>query len=297
VIKFLRKNKFDILHANSPKAAIPIILSNKRKFLTTIHDFTPFETKLTKFPFEKYLIKLVAKKSTIITTVSNSIRNKFKEFIPNIDLKKIITIYNGIEKKFKPYPRKGEELKRNLGIDGPIILYIGRITPYKGVDYIIKAYKLAKETIPDIKLIIGGTPDFLMEKKYKIWKDTYQDIDFMGYIAEEELPYYYSMADIFINYSSSSEGFGLTPLEALACGTPIICSSIKVYREIFGNYAIYVPPQNPIRLAKTIIKFMKNNHLSEELVINAKKLIKKYTWDEVINRLERIYYNLSVSED
>jgi len=289
VIKFLRKNNFDIIHANSAKAAIPILFSNKRRFITTIHDFTPFETRLTRFPFEKYLIKLIANQSSVITTVSNTVKNKFKKFLPEIKFNKVYTIYNGIDKRFKPYPRKSEELKHRLGLEGPIILYIGRITAYKGVEHIIRAYKNIEKSIPKVNLVIGGTPDYLMEKQYERWKNEHQNICFVGYVSEKELPHYYSMADIFINYSSSSEGFGLTPLEALACGTPVICSSINVYKEIFKDSALYVPPKDSKELANSIIKLLSDKELRDKLIQKAQKVLTKYNWDAVINRLEKIY--------
>lgn len=289
IIKYLRTHDFDIIHANSAKAAIPVIFSNKKKFITTIHDFTPFETKLTHFPFEKYLIKFIANKSTIITTVSNTVRNTFKSILPDLDIKKVITIYNGIEERFKPYPLQGEELKKKLGLKGPIILSIGRITQYKGVDYLISAFEIVKKSFPEVNLIIGGTPDYLMEKQYHMWKKEHQDISFVGYISEEQLPYYYSMADIFVNYSSSSEGFGLTPLEALACGTPTICSSIDVFKEILGDFALLIPPQDSKSLANSIIKILNSKELSNKLVQNGKKVLAKYSWEAVINRLEKIY--------
>jgi len=289
VVTFLRKHNFDILHANSAKAAIPILFSNKKRFITTIHDFTPFETNLTRFPFEKYLIKLIAKQSSVITTVSKTVKNKFMKFLPKIDYNKVYTIYNGIEEKFKPYPHKSEELNQRLGLKGPIILYLGRITAYKGVEHIIKAYKIVKHTIPNVNLVIGGTPDYMMEKQYQKWKKEYQDISFVGYVSEEDLPYFYSMADIFINYSSSSEGFGLTPLEAIACGTPIICSSIDVYKEIFADSALFVPPNNSKALAQSIIKLLNDKELREKLIQKAQKVLSKYNWDTVVNRLEKIY--------
>lgn len=99
VIKFLRTHSFDIIHANSAKAALPIILSNRKKFFCTIHDFTPFETELTTIPIERLLIKYVSKRASIITTVSNFVKREFQHYIPRIDKKKIVTIYNGIEKK------------------------------------------------------------------------------------------------------------------------------------------------------------------------------------------------------
>ena len=294
-LKFLRKHDFDIIHANSAKAAIPILLSTRKRFFTTIHDFTPFETQLTQFPFEKYLIKLIASKSSIITTVSKTVKNKFKIYLPKIKFDKVFTIYNGIDEKFKPYPREGEVLKQRLGLEGPIILYMGRITAYKGVEHIITAYKIVKITNPDVNLVIGGTPDFIMEKQYQKWKKEYHDISFVGYVSEEELPYYYSMADIFINYSSSSEGFGLTPLEALACGTPIICSSIDVYKEILTDSALFVPPKNPKELANSISKLLSDEESGVKLIQKAQKVLIKYNWDAVINRLQKIYefFNLN----
>lgn len=289
VLKYLRNNKFDIIHANSAKAAFPIILAKKKRFITTIHDFTPFETKLTSFPIEKLLIRYVAKKSTYITTVSNYIRQKFRIYVPNLDIDKVFTIYNGIENRFKPNTTESAALKIKMNIIGPVLLYVGRITTYKGVDHIIEAYKSAKKEISNLNLIIGGKPDYLMEKIYESWKTKYKDIRFVGYIAEDEVPIFYSMADIFLTYSQSSEGFGLTPLEALSCGTPVICSSIPVYKEILQNSALFVPPKNPQLLAGKISLLLNDKALRERILKNAQKLVQKYSWDKVGDKLESIY--------
>ncbi|MHA2288489.1 MAG: glycosyltransferase family 4 protein [Promethearchaeota archaeon] len=289
VFKFLRKHKFDIIHANSAKAALPIIIAGRKKFFCTIHDFTPFETELTKIPLEKMLIKFVSMRATTITTVSNFVKREFLHFIPRIDKNKIATIYNGIEKKYRPYPLEAKRIKGRLNIQGPVLLYIGRITPYKGVNDIIKAYRIVKTEIPTVNLVIGGKPDFLMEKEYNDWREKYHDIHFMGYLPEDEVPYYFSMGDIFITYSSSSEGFGLTPLEAISCGTPVICSSILVYREILQNNALFVPPKAPLKLAEKIIFLLNDNELRRNLVENAQEFIKKYSWNTVGKRLENEY--------
>ncbi len=289
VIKFLRNNNFDIIHANSAKAALPIILSNQKRFICTIHDFTPFETKLTRIPLEKFLIKFVSKKASLITTVSNYVKQEFQYFIPKIDKNKIVTIYNGIEEKYNPYPIEAQRLKEKLNIKGPVLLYIGRIAPYKGVSNIIEAYKLVKNEIPNLNLVIGGKPDYLMEKTYNNWKNENKDIYFMGYLPEEEVPFYYSMGDIFITFSSSSEGFGLTSLEAISCGTPVICSSISVYREILKNHALFVPPKDSKELAEKIKILLNDNELRKEIVKDAQDFIKKYSWNAVGKRLEEEY--------
>ena len=297
VIKFLRTNSFDIIHANSPKAALPIILAGRTKFICTIHDFTPFETELTTIPLEKLLIKFISKRASKIITVSNFVKRQFQHHIPKIDNKKITTIYNGIEEQYKPYPVEAQKLKEKLHIQGYVLLYIGRITSYKGVENIIKAYRIVKAKIPNLNLVIGGKPDYLMETEYKNWKKIYKDVHFMGYLPEDEVPYYYTMGDIFVTYSSSSEGFGLTSLEAISCGTPVICSSILVYREILRDNALFAPPRNSIKLAEKIKILLKDDELRNNLVKNAQKYIKKYSWNTVGKRLENEYLRFLNNRD
>ena len=160
---------------------------------------------------------------------------------------------------------------------------------YKDIENVIKAYKYAKKEIPNLELVIGGTPDFYMKEIYKRWKQKYKDIHFIGFIPEVELPIYYSMGDVFITYSYSSEGFGLTPIEAIACGTPAICSSIGAYSEVLQDNAIFVPPKNPKFLARELINLIKDDEKRKELLKHAQNFISKYSWDSVGKKLEEVY--------
>lgn len=292
VIKFLRSNDFDIIHANAPKGALPVILANKKRFITTIHDLGPFETKFTAIPVEKILIKQVVQKSTIITTCSEFIRKEINYYIPEANINRIFNLYSAIEDKFKPYPKEAQRLKEKLGIKGPVLLYIGRVAHYKGVDDIIKAYTVVKKEIPDLTLVIGGNPDFSTQKKYNEWKRKYKDIRFVGFVSNQEIPYYYTMGDIFITYSHASEGFGLTPIESIACGTPVICSSLLAYKEVLKDNAIFVPPRNPDKLALEITRLIKDDDLRNNLIEKAQKFIKRYTWFEVGKKLENVYQKM-----
>jgi glycosyltransferase involved in cell wall biosynthesis len=291
-IKFLRNHDFDIVHGNGPKGVLPIILANKKKFISTIHDLGPFETKFTKIPIERLLIKYSAKKSTYITTCADSIRKDIKRFIPSVEIKKMFNLYSAIEKKYKPLPKKASKLKEKLDIKGPVLLYIGRITKYKGVNDIINAYYLAKRQIPNLNLVLGGKPDFSMERIFQDWKQQFKDIHFVGFISEKEIPIYYSMGDVFVTYSYASEGFGLTPIEAIACGTPVICSSIEAYKEVLQNNAIFVPPKNPEQLAKEVIDLLKNDYKRNQLIEKAQIFIKKYSWESVGKKLEKVYQKM-----
>lgn len=292
VFKYLLEHDFDIVHGNGPKGTFPIILINKKRIISTIHDLGPFETHSSRISLEKYLIKFVATKASYLTTVSNMVKREFKYYFPQIKNEKIQVIYNGVTDNFRPYPKKAKQLKHSLGIKGPILIYIGRIAPNKGVEYIIKAFRIAKKTFSDLNLIIGGKPDFSMKLKYERWKNQYNDILFTGLIPEEKLPIYYSMADIFITYSHSSEGFGLTSIEAIACGTPVICSSLLVYKEILQNNAIFVPPKNPKLLSQKILTLLKNEEKRDQLIKKAQDFIKRYKWDNVGENLEKFYYTL-----
>ncbi|MFX0071927.1 MAG: glycosyltransferase family 4 protein [Candidatus Hermodarchaeota archaeon] len=290
VFKYLRTHKFDIIHGNGPKGALPIIIAGKKRFISSIYDLGPFEANYMQSPLEKLLIRLIAKKSTYITTSSNYSKNEFKYFIPDIDKRKIINTYLGIDEMYKPKPVKAEQLKRNLNLNGLILLYIGRIAYYKGVESIINAYYKIKKIYKDISLVIGGSPDFTMEKTYQRWKRDFSDINFVGFVPTKLLPVYYSMADIFITYSYASEGFGFTPIEAIACGTPVITSSIPAYREVLQDNAIFVPPKQPDLLAKEIINLIKNNELRKELIKKAQNFIKRYDWDMIGKKIEDIYF-------
>ena len=136
---------------------------------------------------------------------------------------------------------------------------------------------------------MGGKPDFYMEQIYQEWKKKYKDIYFVGFISEKEIPTYYSMGDIFVTYSYASEGFGLTPIEAIACGTPVICSSLSAYKEVLHDNAIFVPPKNPQELAKKIVQLLKDDNKRKTLIGKAQDFIKRYTWDSVGKKLEVVY--------
>ena len=289
VRRFLKSNNFDIIHCNAPKGSLPLLIFNKKRFISTIHDLGPFETKYSIFPIERYLFKKTTKKARYITTCSESVKQKIIRKVPKVNSNKIINLYSAIEDKFKPYPIEAEKLKQKLGIKGKTIIYVGRIALYKDIESIISAYKIAKNKIDNLNLVIGGIPDFLMKRTYNKWKKKYSDIIFTGFIPQDQLPIYYSMGDIYIAYSYASEGFGLTPIEAIACGTPVISSSIPIYKEILQDNAIFVPPKNPEILAKKIISLLKNDEERKLLVKNGQNYIKKYTWDSVGIKLKELY--------
>ena len=286
VFSILLKEKFDIIHGNGARVSIAFL---HRNFITTIHDLGPFEAKFTKIPIVPLLEKINALRAKRIITPSNTIKKGLKEHVPKLNSKKITCVYNPIDKNLKPDLEGGIKLKQKLGIKGSTILYLGRIAFYKGVEDLIKAYYIAKKDITDLNLVIAGAPTFKMKALYSNWKKKYTNIKFVGMVPEEEIQSYYSMADIFVTYSNVAEGFGLTPVESIACGTPVICSDLPAYREILGDFAILVPPKRPNALASEIVKFFKDEKIGKNLLKNSQNLVNKYSLDLFGKNLLRIY--------
>ena len=285
--KYLKNHEYDIIHANGARGALPVILAGK-KYVTHIHDVGPFQASFSAIPGLKWLEKKNAQTASKIMCGAQSARKEISHFM-EVDLDKIEVVSVGVDPEFKPLPENGQELKEHLGITGPTMFYVGRIAFYKGVDDIIKAYHLAKKVIPDLQCVIGGKPTLKMQSTVDQWKHDNPDIKFVGMIPDEELPTYYSMSDMFITYSYASEGFGITPVESLSCGTPVICSDLAAYKEVLQEQAVFVEPKNPKLLAKHIIDQVKHPEIGLEKVQTAGPLLQNYSWKEVVNRIENVY--------
>ncbi|OLS13453.1 MAG: group 1 glycosyl transferase [Promethearchaeota archaeon CR_4] len=291
VARKVMTNRFDIIHSNGSRSSLPLILTNQR-YITTIHDFGPFEAKFTKFPIMPFLERLNANRAIRIAIVSEVNRRGIWYYTGEKNARKSRVILNSIASNFYPQPERAQRLREQYRIQGPVIFYVGRIAFYKGIEDIIKAYYHVKKHIPDLTLMIGGKAELKMQDTYRIWKTQYPDVKFLGLITPEELPAYYSLADAFVTYSFASEGFGLTPIEALSCGTPVICSTLAAYREVLQNHAIFVPPQQPEKLANAIVDLLKDESKRKQMVKDAKPLLELYTPKTVIDRVEKIYEEL-----
>ncbi|QEE16004.1 glycosyltransferase family 4 protein [Promethearchaeum syntrophicum] len=287
--KYIKTHDFDIIQGNGSRGSLPVMFT-KKPYITLIHDMGPFEADFTKIPILKWLERRNANKAKQIITNSEITKTGIIEIMGG-SKEKIHTVYCGYDPSFKPQPKRAKELKQNLGIEGPVIYYVGRIAFYKGVDHIIEAYYHAKKEIPKLNLVIGGKPTLKMKDTVEKWKKENPDVNFVGLVKEEDMSTYYSMGDVFVTYSFASEGFGITPVESIACGTPVICSTMPAYQEILQDNAIFVERQRPDLLAKAFIDFFHHPEKNQEMMTKATEFIKRYTWDAVADRVEKVYEN------
>lgn len=169
---------------------------------------------------------------------------------------------------------------------------------YKGLDYLLKALKIVKKEIPDVKLIVGGKGklmDYYSHMSENL--DIKDNVEFHGFIPDEKIVEYYNKSNIFIlpSISSSQEGFGIVALEAMACKTPVISTEIVGVADDLknSNSGIIISPKEVNELAQSIIKLLNDENLQKKMGKNARKLIEdKYTWARVAKMTERIYKEL-----
>lgn len=253
----------------NPAGTGPIYYPNQ---ITTIHDISPIVHKewfSKKYAlWYQFITPSILKKSKKIITISEFSKSEILR-VYKIDEKKIKVIYNGFQKMYRiiEFGNQENEKIRN-SIPGNYFLYVGTIEPRKNINIILKAWeKYMKAKKDNFLVIIGSKDSGKVFAEYKLEKNN-NNIIIKGYVPNEEMPYYYGNALALI-YPSLYEGFGLPPLEAIACGTNIIISDIPVHKEIYKNIAFYFNPHNYNELLEIMINIEKIKFEREKLAIYA----------------------------
>jgi D-inositol-3-phosphate glycosyltransferase len=204
------------------------------------------------------------------------------------------------------YPVKKKEARKRLQLpaDEPVLLQLGRMVPRKGVDNVIKALGQLKKKGKKVSLlIVGGESDHPdlkqcpeLNRLYQIAQanNVTEQIHFAGRKQREQLKYYYAAADIFVT-TPWYEPFGITPLEAMACGTPVIGTNVGgiKYSVLDGQTGALVTPENPTELAQKIDELIFDQAKLAQLSSNAISRVNSYfTWDNVARKVSRLYHQI-----
>lgn len=203
---------------------------------------------------------------------------------------RIFVVYHGIDHSlFRP--REGRPL------DEPYVLFVGSEHPRKNLTTLLRAFKLLKERnrrMRNLKLLKVGASggreaSFRQETLQAINRlELEGDVIFAGFVAEEELPFYYSGAECFV-FPSLYEGFGFPPLEAMACSCPVIVSSAGSLPEVVGDAALVVPPTDHVALAQAMEEVITNGALRRRLVEAGLRRAAQFTWEKAAQETEKVY--------
>jgi glycosyltransferase involved in cell wall biosynthesis len=278
LLKYLRKNQNPLVinFANT----LPIFYKNK---ISVIHDIIfekyPFSTSFFYRKFYHYIFPIMIKKSKHIITVSEFSKKELIKFY-GIKESDISVVYNCVSNKFKRIETKY--------ID-KYILAVSSMAYHKNFPNVIDAF--LKIRTRNIKLLIVGgiNKKIFGRKSFAFIKKIKENcnIKFLGYVKEEELIKLYSNAECLV-YSSLYEGFGLPPLEAQACGCPIIVSNIPVFLEIYQDSAIYFNPLDINDIVNKIDLILGNKNLKIKLIEKGFLNVKKYSCENSVNKFINI---------
>lgn len=173
------------------------------------------------------------------------------------------------------------------------VLFVGRLETEKGIKYLIEAIPEILSKVVTAKFIIigkGSQEKMLKEVSKELHVD--ENIDFKGHIPNNQIVNYYADADL-LTIPSLSEGHALVPLEAIACGTPVVGTRIDGITEtvVDGYNGLLVKPEDHMELAKAIVKVLSNDELLMELTSNTRPSVQKFSWEHSVDRLRQILLN------
>ena len=219
--------------------------------VVTVHDAAPldhpewFERKFALW-YSALLPRLIRKVRAIIT-VSHFSKERIVRFT-GVEPERIHVIFNGVDRRFRPMdPATAKESVTRLGLSGPYILFVGSLEPRKNLKMLLKTWQLGG--FDGATLAVAGATGHLFQK-FEL-DSIPKGVRLLGRVKDDLLPALYSGAAGFV-YGSIYEGFGLPPLEALACGCPISVSDIPPHREVCGGTALYFDPFSPEDLSSRL---------------------------------------------
>lgn len=289
----LRRRPVDVLHVQytaPPFCRAPVI--------TTIHDLA-FEHLPETFTRRgktqlRLTVRRTARHAAHILTVSEFSRQDIIQTY-RLPPDKVTVTHNGCEAQFTPQPAfddEAEMIKQKFGITRDYLIAVGSVQPRKNLIRLLRAYARLRAQQPgfQLQLVIVGRHLWLYKEVLREIKQQNfaADVLVTGYASDEDLPALYRSA-VALVYPSLFEGFGLPPLEAMACGTPVITSNSSSLPEVVGRAALLVNPYEEEELAQAIWKLTNDIALRAQLREAGIQQARQFTWHAAAEKTLAIY--------
>ena len=296
----LEKNKYDIYHI--PQNGIGMCENISCPSIITLHDIIPLKMPETVSPvflkvFNEQLPTILNTTSSIIT-VSEFSKKDICEYF-NYPEEKVYVTQLAAEEMYKPLDKHycKKILKKRYSIDTDFILYVGGFSPRKNILGLIEAFNIVKnKTKKNLKLVIVGRHGFSYEtyKKRTIELKLESSVIFPGFIKTDDMPYFYNASSMLV-YPSFYEGFGLPVLEAMACATPVISSSLTSVPEVCGDASILINPSNIDDISSAILNIFNDKDLASSLIYRGLIHSSKFSWKKTAYNTLDAYENTLLS--
>lgn len=291
----------DIYHVPQNGVGLP---SNKScPFVITLHDVIPHKMPETVGDqylkiFNEKLPNIISQCDGIITVSEYSKQDIIETF--NFPKEKIYVTYLASEDIYKPYDKTISKsiIEKNYSISGEYILYIGGFSPRKNILGLLESFSLLLPKLKkDMKLVIAGSKG----KSYDMYKKRAQELQiedkviFPGFISMDHIPFMYNACELFV-YPSFYEGFGLPPIEAMACGIPVIASNVTSIPEILKDSTLLVNPYDIDDLSEKMYNVLLDNDLRQSLIAKGLKRASTLTWEHTAIDTLKAYKNILLNK-
>jgi len=295
--RLLDQLQLDIYHSTNFMAPVG---KSRCKILVNIHDLIPYlfpkyvprSKKKKLMPLFKLFMRRIAKKADGIITGSENTRQDILRCF-KIPPEKVKMIYDGIENRYftenSSNEKRGPCEKFNIG--GNMILCVGRADPYKNIMGLVRAFReLVAHDTGDYSLVLVGEEDsrYPEAKEFVEQQQLGDRVFFAGYLDDDALLRAYRQADLLV-HPSLYEGFGFPPLEAMACGTPVVSSDRASLPEVLGKAAIFVDPEKPDQMAEAIARVLADEELKNRLTADGRSRAACFPLDKMARETLQFY--------
>src|SRR4051794_26813021 len=296
---FLRGLRPDLVHI--PLNRVPLLMI--KPYVVTIHDlaniFFEEEASDVRMQLRRYRFRRGLVRANRVIAVSDSTKRDVETRM-GVPPHRICRVYNAPDPGFlNRVTNPGGEQERILEryqINYPYLLYAGNIRRHKNIPRLVEAFAVVRDqladhpTYKDLRLvIIGDTISQYPGVRQAVIKSRVESVvRFLGFVPFDTLRCFYQSAAAFV-FPSRYEGFGLPPLEAMACGTPVVTSNVSSLPEVVGDAAIQINPENVFDIARGIKEILLDEELRASLIIRGREQAARFSWNSTARQVLEIY--------
>jgi glycosyltransferase involved in cell wall biosynthesis len=275
----VRQSGVDLVHEPAFVGAV----AGRCPFVITVHDLSfllyPQGFRMLNRFYLRNLTRWSVHRARRVIAVSESTKYDLVRLY-DLSPARVDVVHNGVDPSFRPLPA-GEisAFRAERGLPERYCLFVGTLEPRKNVVQLIEAYARLPRTRPPL-LLVGGKGWLYDEIFARVEAlDLSTEVHFVGYVSTEELPQWYNAAELFV-YPSLYEGFGLPPLEAMACGTPVVTSTASSLPEVVGEAGLSVDPGDVEALAAAIERVLMDVELREQMQVAGVARAQGFSWEK-----------------
>jgi len=288
------REKLDLLHA--PVYVGPVV--SPCPVVVTVHDLSFFMHPDLFRPWNRVYLQTFTRRTVgravAIIADSESTRNDLVETL-GIAKDKVTVIHPGVGDEMRPIDdHQVQAFRRHHGLSERMILFLGTLEPRKNLPVLLEAYAIMRaEPGFDHRLVIAGGKGWHYEGIYaQVERLRLRgQVIFPGYVPQTELALWYNAADLFV-YPSLYEGFGMPPLEAMACGIPVVVSNVSSLPEVVGDAGLAVDPHDAQGLAAAMLEVLRDRQLHQTLREAGLARARRYPWKATAVKTARLYHQV-----